>query len=392
MGVTASRGTVEILHKWIEGERGPLDALLDEFGRQRSAIDVVDEYLESVPMEVKLRLLNENPPSGWVEFPGEAMQPYHEAEVIGDLTDAWDRAGMESGYLDGVADLASIDGSYYGVPLNIHRINGLFYNIRAAERAGIDPARLDSPDELVRAIEGLDEDDPIGLEVPMKNPWTVRQLWVTLFLGQAGAPAYETVAGGAPEPHRREIRESIDVLSRFLDLTSEDSFMIDMMAGSQRLVDGEAICFQQGDWMGGIYGGNDTFDYGTDWEYTPFPGNEDIYGVGSDAILATEAAYDESFEEFLTFVGQPETLEMYNRVKGSIPPRTDVSVDEYPQFLQDQFRDFERSRYQPGSSSIAFSPGRVISVLAAITEFMQHRDREQATDDLVAAFDDEVGP
>ncbi|MEF8825503.1 MAG: extracellular solute-binding protein, partial [Halapricum sp.] len=117
-----------------------------------------------------------------------------------------------------------------------------------------------------------------------------------------------------------------------------------LAAGFGGLV-GESTFFHQGDGAAGAYTETDGFRYGSDWEYVPFPGTEGTYAMNMDAVIASEATENEEVvETFLRCVGSADGQRRFNQKKGSIPPRTDVSMGQFTEFLKEQHLAFRSSR------------------------------------------------
>ncbi|MFW6437074.1 MAG: ABC transporter substrate-binding protein [Halococcoides sp.] len=379
---------VEIAHAWAEGDgKRPLESLLAEFESRHPGVEVADQYYPDLSLTVKSRILAEDPPSTWVEWPGESLVPYAEAGVLADISDLWTETGMESSFLEGPRDLARIDGTYVAVPINIHRLNSLFYHVDLVDEYGLDPGRIDDPREFLEVLQSVDGESIIGLHQPMKNPWTVLQLFSMIVLGQFGARTYREITDGNGQAHESEIRQAVELLDAYADLAAEDAAFVGMVEANERFVDRESIFFTQGDWVAGTYRGIDGFDYRSDWDHVPFPGTDGTYAMGMDAIVAADTQADpEATRTFLEFVGSPTALEAYNEEKGAIPPRRDVSIDGYPQFLRDQYEDFKRSREQVGSDALETHPDRFVEAKAAMARFVADRDVDATARDLLAAY------
>ncbi|AWB27380.1 ABC transporter substrate-binding protein [Halococcoides cellulosivorans] len=384
-------GTVEIAHAWADGDgRKPLDSLLDEYRDRSAGSTLTDTFYDDLSLSVKSRILAEDPPSIWVEWPGESLRPYADVDALRDLTDVWTDTDMESGYLDGPRELSRIEGSYRAIPINIHRINNLFYRTAAVDRLGIDPASVSDPREFLEVLEICDEAGELGMAQPMKNPWTVLQLFSMILTGQFGVDVYRSITDGNPHEHRGAIETSIELLDAYADLASDDATFVGMVGANRRFLDGESVFFHQGDWVGGEYADVEDFDYREDWDHVPFPGTDGVYAMGMDAFVAASTIDESDWEatrEFLEFAGSPTGLRTFNRIKGAIPPRGDVSLDAYPPFLQDQYQDFQASREQVGSDALETHPERFIEAKAAIASFVTHRDVSKAVGEFVEAYE-----
>ncbi|MCU4716462.1 ABC transporter substrate-binding protein [Halapricum hydrolyticum] len=387
-----SRSGAELLHRMVGGDgEAAMSALLEGFQSRHPGVSLGDVTDENLSLTVKSRILKENPPDVWVEWPGKNLAPYVEAGVLADVSDVWTDAAMEREYLDGPRSAATFEGTYHAVPLNIHRINNLFYNVELAVEAGVDPSSVSSPREFVELLRQVEvETGQVGMLLPMKNPWTVLQLWETVLLGEHGHDVYQSVTDGEAGRHRRAIEDALDIVSAYADLATDDALYVSLTDANERFIEGESVFFHQGDWAAGAYTETDGFRYGSNWDHVPFPGTEGRYAMNMDAVIASEATdNDEAVEAFLRYAGSADGQRRFNQKKGSIPPRTDVAMGQFTGFLQRQHEDFESSRSQPLSIThgLGVRPEQLIELKTAIASFVAERDVDAAASEMVAAFE-----
>ena len=383
------RGTpLDIAHFWQPGDGAEMfEAVLERFRSNHPNVTVTEESYANHGLAIKSRMLQEDPPSLFLEWPGRNLDPYVEAGAVRDITEFWDRFDLEASYIEGPADLANYDGRYLAVPVDIHRMNNLFYNVELVEEIGVDPRTIADPRELIDVLEQADDAGVVGLQIPMKNPWTVLMLWSGILIAQFGADAWADISAGRVRPHESEIREAVEIFDAYADLASEDANFLDMIGGNDRFMEGESVFFHQGDWVAGMYEERDGFDYQSEWDHVPFPGSEGTYRMGVDSFVGSaDEGNTDDLETFLAFMASPDTLELLNRMKGSIPPRRDVSLDRYPRFLQNQFDDFTAARDFVSGHSSDVPPESFIEAKTAASNYMASRDVERAAADFIDAY------
>ncbi|WP_254271279.1 ABC transporter substrate-binding protein [Haloarcula marina] len=383
---------VELLHRLVGGDGGAaLDALLEGFERRHPDVSLGDVTDENLSLEVKSRILKENPPDVWIEWPGKNLQPYDDASVLGDVTEVWESGDMERNYLDGPKTASKFDGAYRAVPLNIHRINNLFFNVDLADEVGVDPASIDSPRAFADELQRIDrETDHVGMLFPMKNPWTVLQVWETVLLGEHGHDTYVGITDDSASAHRRAIVDALDIVKQYSQVATDDKLYMALTDANDRFIEGESVFFHQGDWAAGAYSESDRFRYHEDWDHVPFPGTENLYAMNMDAVISAAVVDDpEAVSKFLAYAGSPDGQKLFNQKKGSIPPRTDVDTSTFTPFLQEQQQAFQHSRAQPLSIThgIGVRPAQLIELKTAISTFVSTWDVDAVADDIVAAFD-----
>ncbi|MFB6087579.1 MAG: ABC transporter substrate-binding protein [Haloarculaceae archaeon] len=385
-------GSVEVVHWWEPGDgEAAIEALVEEW-RATGDHEVTLSRPENLRMAVKTRILQGDSPDVWFEAPGEGLTPYLHADVVADVTDVWERGDMEGAYLDGVRDVSRFDGRYRSVPLGIHRVNNLFYHTDLVAQAGVDPATIASPRELLDALDAVEAETGVtGLLQPMKRPWTTLQRWSTVLLGEHGPDVYRALADGRAREHRAAVVDALDVVAELAERAGEDPAFLDMTTANERFAGGESAFFFQGDWAAALYDERG-MTYGEDWDAVAFPGTDGCYEMDIDACIVSSRGDDvERAKEFAAFVGSAPAQRVFTAEKGAIPPRTDVRMDEFDPFLRDQQTAFERSHAQPRSLShgLAVSPEAFVQLKAIVSEFIGTWDVEGTADRIVAALDSE---
>ncbi|MDX1748131.1 MAG: ABC transporter substrate-binding protein, partial [Halobacteriales archaeon] len=233
-------------------------------------------------------------------------------------------------------------------PLGSHRLNCLFYNVSVVEEAGVDPSSLDSVSAFADALETVaTETDKIPFTHGMSGTWTTTQLWAVMMLGQEGYDAYmDFINGeGSEEAVRATFESTAAVLENYI---SEDAASIGLTESNQNIINGDAAFIHQGNWAAGAYRNAEDFDYNEDWGFKTFPGTEGMYTLHFDSFLfPSDNPTPQKSKTFLEFVGSQEAQVAFNQYKGSIPTRTDVSMDEFGPYLQETAQDFAEAEQRP---------------------------------------------
>lgn len=388
---TSNSNAVTFAHWWGHGDgAGALNALLDGFKQVNPTVDVEPSQLANLSMEVKSSILKEKPPDVWVEWPGANMHPYNRSGTLAGLTEIWETTGLKDHSYNGPESASLIDDEYFSIPLNIHRVNNLFYNPHRLEDAGINVSRLQDPYDLLDAIETFD-DDGQGFMLPLKDPWTALQLWETLLLGITDARRYEQIMNGNARQYEQEIQDSFYLLDEYREYAPDGALFMSLTDANEEFQRGGGVFYQQGDWVAGAFGEDDNFEYGEDWDVTAFPGTEQVYDVAMDALMVSKGALErDSVRQFVEYVASPEALRRFNLQKGSVPPRNDVRTNDFPAVLKQQQRDFSQVREQPLSLThgLAVSPDKLIEIKTAIASFLATGGTDGCASDVVSVLSD----
>ncbi|WP_049983553.1 ABC transporter substrate-binding protein [Halorubrum sp. BV1] len=387
---------LEIIHWWTAGgEQDAYQALLDGFREEHPDVEIVDNPApggagSAIDTVVQNRVIDGNPPSTFQIWPGQALTPYTDENLLEDIGDSvWDEE-MRNAYLDGVVDLSQPAGNLVAVPINIHRLNNLFYNVSVLDDAGVDPTDIDGPEDLLGVFETLDaETDVTPMAHQTQSPWSSLQLWESIFVGEQGVDAYQTLIGGDVSSLEDEVRSALELLADYLEYIPEDAGSISWDQGNNDVISGDAAFLHQGDWAAGQYRSAEDFEFESDWDMVPFPGTSGVYQSVIDSfVFPTGNPSPEATEKFLNYAGSVDAQERFNPIKGSIPPRTDVPMDEFGDFLSRQFEDFQNSNTQPPAIAhgTAVAPAIQSSLDEVFANFNGNRDVDAAYDGIVNSF------
>lgn len=395
-GGSSSGNAFEIVHWWTAGgEKQALQALLDGFKEKHPDVEITNNPApggagSALDTVIQNRVLNQNPPSTFQIWPGQSLTPYTEADVLNSIDDIWS-GSMESNYRGGVKKLAKAGTeNYVAVPINIHRLNNLFYNRSVVERAGVDPDSIGDPSQLASALDTVaQQTDAVPMAHQTQAPWSTLQLWEDVFIGTNGVDNYRDVLAGNVSDYESEVKASLEQVKTYADYYNEDAGSISWDQANAKVVNGEAAFIHQGDWAAGQYRTADSFDFDEEWGMTSFPGTGGVYHVVTDSfVFPTNNPSPEATRKFLSYAGSVDAQKRFNPIKGSIPPRTDVPTDPFGPFLKSQIEDFKSSSTQPPTIAhgTGVPPEAKSNIEEAFAGFIGNYDVNQTYDGLANAF------
>jgi len=398
-GDSGSGNEFVVQHAWGGGDgKAAFEALIEGFREEYPEVEYGVEPVsggarQNLGTVISKRAQNKNLPSTWQAWPGANLLPFVESDLLGDIgSSVWEQNGMKDAYLQGVKDAAQPDGTYVTVPINIHRLNNLFYNKSLIEESSIDVESLSSPDDLIDAMSAVtDNTEAVGMAQSTQGPWTTLQLWAQVYLGQSGVDEYMAFLEG--DGTRDAVKNAFETVKNYADYYNSDAATISWTEGNQKVMNGEAAFIHQGDWAAGAYRGNDEFNYDSDWGHIPFPGTEGNYALNMDSFPYPDNAGEgnpspEATEKFLTYCGTQDAQIRFNQNKGSIPPRSDVSADEFGPFLSSQMEDFANSDAQPPSIThgLGVPPEMLSSLQSVVSNFTGNYNADEAADGFMQVF------
>lgn len=381
---------LEVLHGWTGGDgKKAVNSLTDAF--KEAHPDMAAEFKpiggggnENLNTVVANRLSNDNPPSSFANWPGKNLVKYEGA--LGDVSSVWEEIG--DAHVSEAADLCKYNGAFRAVPIGSHRLNCLFYNVSVVEEAGIDVDSLTSVSALVEAMATISEEtDKVPMAHAMKGAWTTLQLFAAVMLGQEGFDSYMTFVNG--EGGREAVASAFETTKEILtDYINDDAASIGFTTANQKIMNGEAAFIHQGNWAAGAFRNKSGFDYNDGWGFKTFPGTEGMYTLHFDAFLYPgDNPSPEKAKTWHKFVGGKKAQVAFNKYKGSIPTRTDVSKGEFGPYLQETIDDFAAADKRPPTLAhgLAVVPETMTELKNIITkEFSGPYNVEAAADKFVS--------
>lgn len=369
-------GQVEIFSWWTSGgERDALDALLEVHEARVPDASVRNSALEHRDRAREMlvrRLAQGTPPELFQAIAGEDLMGWVRKNGIDDddscvesLTDLADGAGLTGVFAPEVLDAATLDGELYGLPVNVHRLNTLYYDRARFEAFDLSPpTSLEELRELCEALEDrqdLHDASPTGvmscIGFGAQHAWTLSELTFEMVLpAVAGGEFYERYFRGREDPEAPEVRAAIEYA---LDLYcggrreagcsghgwfNPDVDQLTWDEGVMKLANGTVLMAVMGDWATGLLaspsGGG--LEPGVDFGVVPFPGTTGTFVFSSDAFALPRGARNrDGARSLLATMASPEGQRAFNQKKGSIPARTDLDPRDFDPVIAETMREFQ---------------------------------------------------
>ncbi|WP_266082222.1 ABC transporter substrate-binding protein [Haladaptatus caseinilyticus] len=389
--------SLEIQHSWTrDAEKDAVTALFDSFQDLHPDVKIDEQAIAGrgggdLQTTVKKRIIDDNPPDSWQSWSGQNLRTYVDAGVLQGLQNAVELREMEWDEFSSISKrLSRIDESFVAVPLSIHRLNNLFYNVEILDEVGIDPRSIRTPRALVdtvKLIEGTT--DHKGVVHATKNVWPTLELWESVLLGESGLQTHQSIVNEQVRSNERAVKESLRLVDAYHEQSPDGIVSSNWREAAKQFQNGNVAFFHQGDWAVAEFR-TDDFAFETDWNSVAFPGTEDRYLLSMDSFpFPKNSSAETALPEFLQYVGSVEAQQQFTQTRGSIPPRKDVPKSEYDPFFRRQIEQFRNTKTQLPSIAhgLAIPPASRASLTNAMREFTSTWDVEQATQTILSLFE-----
>lgn len=328
----ASAADVEVLHWWTAGgEAAALNVLKEDLAGQSVGwedMPVAGGGGAAATTTLKARVAAGNPPTA-AQLLGMSVREWAQEGSLGDISALAEEGGWSDVLPEAIVDFATYDDKWVAAPVNIHRPNWLWINAAIFEENGLTPPT--TWDEFNEVAAALQEKGITPL-AHGGQPWQDATVFDDVVLGIGG-----------PDFYRKAIIEAdMDALGSdtmvqvFDQMRTIRGYVDDNFSGrdwnlaTAMVINGEAAMQLMGDWAKGEIVRADMTP-GTDILCVAAPGTEGSYLFNTDFFAFFDVSEDQKSAQdaMAKSVMSPEFQHAFNKVKGSIPPRTDVDISDY---------------------------------------------------------------
>ena len=344
---------LEIYHWWTSGgEAAAVGALVDVFKDLYPTTIVKQRAISGgsgitmIPIITALILAGEAPDAFQMHAGYEGIE-YFKADLLDDINDIWTDNNLETVIPDVVQSMCQFDGDYYMVPVNIHRSNVVWYNLKELEALtpAIDPKTLTNWTAFFDACIAFEAENPGKDAISLGQAWTQAHLFEQILAGEGIAVYEDWINGDIISGTDPDLLAALTILETFMTYTNDDFNTITWNDATDLLIQNNSIFNVMGDWANGEFLlANSVYDddYGT----IAVPGTGDMYGLVVDAFQhPAGVAHPKNSDRWLEVVASKEGQDAFNPLKGSISARTDSNLALYGPYHDWTFADFESVTY-----------------------------------------------
>ncbi len=343
---------MEIFSWWTNGgEADGLNEMFKIFTAKNPDTEIINATVAggagtNAKTVLKTRLQGGQPPDTWQVHAGKELTQYVDAGQMEPLTDFFKEQGFDKNMPQLLLDQITYNGEIYSVPVNIHRSNVLWYNIKVFGDNNIVPPTTFA--EFFAVADKLKAAGIIPLAVGGADKFEAPHLFESVLLGVYGQEDYVKLVGGDADLWgNSRLDKSINTMARMLSYSNDDRASIGWSSAADMVLEGKAAMTIMGDWAHG-YMMSKGAAAGTDYGYAPAPGTGGVFMWLSDSFgLAVGAPHPEEAKAWLAVAGSRAGQDAFNPKKGSIPARTDADQSLYDVYLKYSIKSFGSDKLSP---------------------------------------------
>lgn len=340
-----NKGTVEGIHHWVsESEVKALKVITEKLASegytwQDSAVGGLSGA--NANQALRTRLAAGNPPAT-MQFLGFEGLDWAKEGVLRPLDDLYSKNGWSKALAPQLLQFVKNGDEFISVPINMHRQNWVWANKAAFDKAGVTEPR--SWDELIAAGDKLKAAGIIPLAIGDES-WQVLEVFEAILTDTNGPEFYKKAVVDLDETALSgpEMVAVFDRLRKVRGLVDDGFTGRDWAVATGMVADGKAAMQVMGDWAKGEFlakglrPGKDFLCFPTPTSTPNFKFIIDAFGMfklDDPTVTAGQDAWARAIMD-------PEVQKRFNMIKGSIPARSDVSVEGFDDCAKKSYADRE---------------------------------------------------
>ncbi|MCI5109821.1 MAG: ABC transporter substrate-binding protein [Marivita sp.] len=384
----------EVLHWWTSGgEAKSVAVLQEEFaakGGTWTDMPVAGGGGDAAMTALRARVLSGNAPTA-VQLKGPAIQEWYEEGVLADISAVAEAQGWADVLPASIAGHMKCEGNWCAAPVNVHRVDWIWANADVLEANGIDMPT--TWDEFNAAAEKLQAAGVIPL-AHGGQAWQDATVFEAVALGILGPDGFRKAFVDLDMDTLKsdEMKAVFDQMRTMRGYVDENFSGRDWNLATAMVMNGEAAFQIMGDWAKGEFMAAGKVP-GEDFLCASVPGDGFLYNVDSFAMFDVDGDDKKAGQDLLAelIVGQ-NFQKVFNLNKGSIPARTDVSLEEFDSCAHLSAKDMSESS-DNGSLLPSYAHGMALrgAQSGAITDVVTaHFNSDMSSDEAVNMLADAV--
>ncbi len=384
----------EVLHYWTSGgEAKSVAVLQEEFaanGGSWTDMPVAGGGGDAAGTALRARVLAGNAPTA-AQIKGPAIQEWYEEGVLADISEVAEANNWAGVLPAAIAEHMKCEGTWCAAPVNVHRVDWIWANAEVLAANGIEMPT--TWDEFNAAAEKL---QAAGI-TPLAHggqAWQDATVFEAVALGILGADGFRKAFVDLDEAtlksdEMKAVFDQMRIMRGFVDSNFSGR---DWNLATAMVMNGEAAFQIMGDWAKGEFMAAGLTP-GEDFLCASTPGEGFLYNVDSFAMFDVKGDDKKAGQDLLAKLVVGESFqEVFNLNKGSIPVRTDVSLDKFDSCARLSSEDMAASN-EGGSLLPSYAHGMALrgAQSGAITDVVTaHFNSDMSSDEAVQMLADAI--
>lgn len=329
-------GNVSVMAVWSGVEQKAFQEVIDGFTSQYPNVTV--DYTsagDQLPTVLSTAVQGGNPPSVAVLPQPGLMQDFVKKGALKPIDYAKDT--ISQNYASDWMDLATVNGTLYGLFFKGANKSTVWYNVKAFSDAGVQPPKT-WPD-LLQAAKTLKASGVKAYSVGGADGWTLTDLFENIYLRTAGPDKYDQLSTHQLPWTDPSVTTALQDMAQIFGDTgniaggTSGALQTDFPTSVSQVFSNppKAAMVFEGDFVQGVITSSTSAKANTDFNQFAFPSidNSAPSVVGGGDIVVTFKD-DPATRAFVQYLATPQAGEIWAKLGGYASPNKNVNPDLYP--------------------------------------------------------------
>lgn len=388
---SGAKGQVIVGSWWTSGgEFAGLNEMFKLYKAQNPDVEIINAAIAggagtNFKGQLLSQLIGGVAPDTFQLHAGKEVALYSPGTYVVPIDDIYASEGLEKVFPPDLLTLLKYQDHYWGVPVNIHRANVLWYNKTLFAKAGIAAAPA-SWDEFFADADKLKAAGIAPLALSAKDGYELSHTFEIVLLGTLGPDGYRGLWTGKTQWSDPKVTDALNTFKKYISYANADYAALGWANAAALLDTGKAAMMINGDWENGEFINAKFTDYG----WAASPGSAGSFDALSDSFaLPAKAPNPANAKAWIALASSKAAQEKFNPLKGSICARTDCDPSLFNPYSQSAIKDWSSNAIVPSlTHGAAAVPSWVKGFGDAIVLFATNGDVAAAQAALVKAAAD----
>ena len=330
-------GDLEVVINWTGSELEAFESVIEGFESEFSDVNVelVQVPFEEMNAQIPQQFSTGSAPDVTVGLPG-LIRLLAQNDFLMPVDELWDEWVQDGMYTESLRDIASVDGSTYGVWFKANVNSLIWYRPDTFEQLGVQPPA--TWDEFTSLLERAQSEGTSAIAVGGSDGWPLTQWWDSILSVVAGPEAFTGLIDGSVGYDDERVVEAFEVFGDIVaNYFPPDALDRGFVEATCAVMDGRAAIQNQGAFVNLVARGecDESLEPGTDYTFFKLPkfdeNAEEVQFISGDLfVVNAETDNEPAAVALANYLGSAEAQGIWAELGGFVAPNADVSLDVYP--------------------------------------------------------------
>jgi len=328
--------SIEVYAVWSGSEQANFKQVLDAFTQQTGATVTYTSTGDNMSTLLGSKIEGGAPPDvAMLPQQGLLVQLANDGSLKKVNADV--QAAVDANFAPVWKNLASVDGTLYGVYYKVANKSTVWYRPQAFQDAGIsEPPK--SWDEFIQDAKTLSDSGVTPVSVGGADGWTLTDWFENIYLSQAGPDKYDQLSKHEIPWTDPSVTQALETLGQLFGdqkliaggssgslQTDFPTSVTDVFGDSPK-----AAMVYEGDFVSGVITDSTKSKVGTDALMFPFPAAGAQPAVVGGGDVATILKDNPASQAFVKYVASPEAAAIWAKLGGYASANKNLDLSNYP--------------------------------------------------------------